>query len=334
MRYGFYTGSYGEAGEEGILRFCLDTREGTLEKEYGYGGIVHPSYLCIHREKAMLYAVQEQVPEGRIHALRIGKKGLEKAGSLSSRGADPCHLMLASSGKLLYVANYTSGSLGAVALDEEGIPVGMTDFKQHEGRGRDAKRQERAHVHFLKENGGRLFVCDLGLDRVFLYRGQPLLQEGVLTLPPGRGPRPLELAPGHSDMVYVLCELSSQVAAFRKTGTGYELVQSLSALPEEFSGESTAAAIKCSGDLLFASNRGHDSIAVFRILEDGTLKRTGIFGTGGRTPRDFALFGDYLVAANQDSDLLTVLKLCRESGALELTDIRASAVRPCCVLSE
>lgn len=254
MQYRFYTGSYAETEEEGILRFCLDTAEGTLKQEYGYAGIYHPSYLCMDREKAMLYAVQEQVPEGAVHGLRIRETGLEPAASLSSRGADPCHLTLDSSGERLYVANYTSGSLGAVKLDGQGLPIEMGEFIQHEGKGVHVKRQERAHVHFVREKEDRLFVCDLGLDRVFLYRKQPLIREGALTLFPESGPRHLEFVPEQPAMVYVLCELSSQVAVFRKKGAGYEPVQTLSTLPEEFSGESIAAAIKCSGDLLFTSN--------------------------------------------------------------------------------
>ncbi len=98
-----------------------------------------------------------------------------------------------------------------------------------------------------------------------------------------------------------------------------------------FKGDNISAAVKRSGNLLFASNRGHDSIAVFRIQADGTLTPTGIFPSGGRTPRDFEIFGDFLVAANQDSDSLTVSKLDRRRGSLSLTDLGAGLVRPCCI---
>ncbi len=332
MTFTFYTGSYALENEPGICLFRLDAEKQSLDRLEGFSGIHHPSYLCLDKGHSMLYAVQEQVPEGMVHGLSVTEAGLELHSSLPSGGADPCHLSMSGGG--LCVANYTSGSLAVCELGEDGGLKRRSSFSLHEGKGTNPLRQECAHVHFSKEHEGLLYVTDLGLDRVFVYRETDgsLQDTGVrLALPAGYGPRHLEFDPGRPEMVYVLCELAGKVVVFKKEEKNYVLVQEADILPSGFKGDNISAAVKRSGNLLFASNRGHDSIAVFRIQADGTLTPTGIFPSGGRTPRDFEIFGDFLVAANQDSDSLTVSKLDRRRGSLSLTDLGAGLVRPCCI---
>jgi 6-phosphogluconolactonase len=129
----------------------------------------------------------------------------------------------------------------------------------------------------------------------------------------------------------VICELSNQVAVYRGQNGQYTLMQLVSTLPEGWSGENTAAAIKIQGSLLFASNRGHDSVAVYRIQADGLLERTQIASSVGSGPRDIELFGDYLVAANQYSGSIHVLKIDQESGTLTDAGISCSTPHPCCI---
>ncbi len=336
MIYEFYTGSYALEGEEGILRFRLDTEARTLEKRSAFSGIHHPSYLCPNQNRGLLYAVQEQVTEGMIHCLRIGKQGLTKDTALPSGGADPCHLSMSRKQNTLYVANYTGGSLAAFELKEDGGLKGRKDLRQHEGKGANPLRQECAHVHFSEEHDGLLHVTDLGQDQVFLYReeGGVLKDTGRrLMLSAGYGPRHLAFGPAGLPIIYVLCELAGKIVVFKKEETEYEMIQEADTLPADFAGENISAAVKRSGNLLFASNRGHDSIAVFHIRTDGSLSPAGIFPSGGKTPRDFELFGNFLVAANQDSDSLTVLELDRTEGTLSPTELGARLVRPCCICS-
>ena len=214
-------------------------------------------------------------------------------------------------------------------------------------------RQEGPHVHFSEEAGELLWSTDLGLDQVFGYQidyeQKKLTDTGIrLQLPDGYGPR--HLAFWHEDMavIYVLCELSNRIVVFAEkmpekdsketgeeksveTAPEYTIFQDISTLPENYHGESTASAIRLYGGFLFVANRGDDSIAMYEIQKDGTLALCCIKKTGGRTPRDFQIFSDYLVVANQDSDSLTVLHINRKEKRLERTAIRAQALRPTCI---
>ena len=214
-------------------------------------------------------------------------------------------------------------------------------------------RQEGPHVHFSEEAGELLWSTDLGLDQVFGcqidYEQKKLTDTGIrLQLPDGYGPR--HLAFWHEDMavIYVLCELSNRIVVFAEkrvseTGTEkadrerfentpeYTILQDISTLPERYHGESTASAIRLYGGFLFAANRGDDSIAMYEIQKDGTLILCCIKKTGGRTPRDFQIFSDYLVVANQESDSLTVLHINRKEKRLERTAIHADVIKPTCV---
>lgn len=336
MKYEFFSGSYAKAGEEGIVRFLLDPENKRLEKKAAYCQIKNPSYLGFNRDKTILYAVQEEVPEGKIHALRVAQSGLESLGSLSTKGADPCHVSLDASGRLAFADNYTSGSLAVFHLREDGKPETLSQLVVHEGKGPHPIRQMSAHIHYTKEQDKLVYTVDLGQDEIFIYRigenGTCLEDTNErIKLPKGSGPRHLEFHRTMPGILYVICELANEIAVFEKQEQEYILKQRISTLPAGFQGESTASAIKMQGSYLFAGNRGDDSIAVYHILSDGCLKLSQIAKTGGRTPRDFTLFGDYVVTANQDSDLITVLHMDWEKGTLEPTGITAHAVRPSCI---
>lgn len=336
MKYEFITGSYGNTEEEGIERFELDTRLGTLTKLSGFKGIFNPSFVALSPDRKLLYAVEERSPDGFIHTLHWDETGLSHLTSHATRGADPCYIGMDANGGMLLVANYTSGSLAVYQTDENGIPKEMTDFVEHEGKGPHPVRQEGPHAHYCRMRGNEAFVVDLGLDKAFIYEidkntGKVTDSGKYLEFPKGSGPRHLEFDPERPELVYAVCELESKAAVFQEENGRYKLKQILSTLPDDFSETNIAAAIRYKNGHLFISNRGHDSIAMFKAGEDGLLTLTDITKTGGRTPRDFNIMGDYLVAANQDSDLLTVLKINWAEGKMEQTGISAEHVRPTCV---
>lgn len=334
MRYEFYAGSYGGRQEENIAKYSLDGQTREIMKLYACSGAENPSWLTLSSGGSVLYAVEELAPQGNVRAFQAEDKGLKPLACISAKGADPCHICLDEAGRYLFTANYSSGSLAVCWLDERGIPVHITDFFQDTGCGSDPVRQEGPHIHFAKISGERVFIADLGTDKVLVCKLDA--KEGRLTdtgkplkLPAGAGPRHLEFHPNIPGIIYVACELGSSVAVFREKEEEYVLEAMESTLPEGFSGENTVAAIRIRNNQLYVSNRGHDSIAVFAIREAGGLALRQIIPTGGRIPRDFAIMGEYMVIANQGSDDITVLRIA--SGRLEQTDISVPMSRPACI---
>lgn len=333
MVYEFFSGSYGE-GASGIVRFRMDTGTGTLEQICAYRDIRNPSYVALNGDKTILYAVQEEVPIGAIHALSVDGTTLKPLRTLSSEGADPCYISLCGEDRSLLVSNYSSGSLAVFRLNEDGVPAERVQLIVHKGKGMHPVRQTMPHVHFAKEQSGQVFAVDLGLDQIFLYsmEGGRLADSGKrLQFPAGTGPRHIEFHPDDPGILYVSCELGSEVAVWKRENGAYRCAQTLSTLPGSYMGGNIVSAIKMQGRLLFAGNRGHDSVAVFRVEDDGLLMRTQIVPTGGKTPWDFSVFDDYLVIANRDSDSITVLKADEGSGILADTGITAKMGGPTCI---
>lgn len=334
--YEFYCGSYAEETEEGIVKFRLDAKEGEIKKVYGYKGIFKPSYIDFNSSKTILYCVQEENPAGKVHAMKIEETGLAHLNDLPTEGADPCYLSFGGNGRFMFAANYTGGSVSAFKLADSGLLEGLSDLAVHNGCGFNPVRQESAHVHCIREIKRKVFVTDLGLDKVLIYdidyeTGKIRSSGNCIEFPPGSGPRHIEICHSIPEVIYIVCELSNQVAVLKKEGEKYIISQLISTLPKNCTAENTAAAIKVYGSFLFVSNRGHDSIAVYRIMQDGKLKLKQILPSGGKTPRDFSVFGDYMVIANQESDLITVLKFNRETEMLEPAEISAEVIRPSCI---
>ncbi|MGN1004035.1 MAG: lactonase family protein [Oscillospiraceae bacterium] len=334
MAVEFYTGSYGHTGEESIVRFRADFDAGSLTKTMVSTAAECPSYLLLHPNRRVLYAVRELTEEGALCTFAAGGDSLRLLSTLPTRGKDPCYLSLDDSSTFLFAVNYSSGSFCVYRLDETGLPLEMTDHVTHTGSGPNKTRQESPHPHCAVHAHGAVFVCDLGTDRVFRYtldrETGKVTGSWSIPMPPGSGPRHLLVSPVVKDILYVVGELASKVYVLRLQEQGARLLQELSTLPEGFSGSNIAAALKASEDgrTLFVSNRGDDSIAVFRILPDGTLEKKNVCKTGGRVPRDFSVFGEHLVVANQDSSLLTVLRYDSAHFLLTPCEMSAALIRP------
>lgn len=334
MTVQFYTGSYAHKDEAGITCVEADFEQGTLTTVMCDTQAECPSWLKLHPNGKILYAVRELTEEGGLYTFAVEGETLRLISELPTQGKDPCYISMGDSERFLFVINYSGSSFAVFRLDADGIPQEMTQHIVHSGNGPNPARQEAAHPHCAVYQNGILYVCDLGMDRIFRYRLDEemgtLQEEWGIPMPAGSGPRHLCISPKDSRLLYVVGELSNKVYVVRWHETCSEILQEVSTLPDGFMGVSTAAAIKYSDDggALFVSNRGDDSIAVFRVLPDGLLEKTGVCPTGGKTPRDFAVFGEYLVAANQDSDSLTVLHFDRTKNTLKKTEMICPLIRP------
>ncbi|MDQ3815148.1 MAG: lactonase family protein [Armatimonadota bacterium] len=347
-----YIGTYSKGGSKGIYVYRMDATTGELTFTGQTAETQNPSFVVVHPTGRYLYAVSEVgktngKPGGAVSAFVIDPEtgGLTLLNQQASQGTSPCHLSVDATGQLLTVANYSSGTVAALPVQEDGKLGEATSVKQHEGSSVNPQRQKEPHAHSCTIDAANrfAFAADLGVDKVFIYRVDP--EKGELTpndvpfvqVHPGAGPRHFDFHPSNR-YGYVINEIDSTITAFdynAEKGTLSE-IQSISTLPADFSGKNSCADIHVhpSGKFLYGSNRGHDSIAIFSIDEaTGRLTLVGHESTQGRTPRNFGLdpTGKFLVAANQDTNNIVAFRIDQETGRLTPTGQTIEVPAPVCV---
>lgn len=327
---GAYTEPEYEGKAEGISIFDFDPEAGSLSPVGVAAGVANPSFLALDATGRFLYAVNE-LPEGGVSAFaRDPESGaLTALNSQLSHGADPCYVSLAGDGRFALVANYTGGTVAVLPIAADGRLEAATDVIHYEGSG-PRPQQDGAHAHMIAPDPSGRFVLatDLGTDQIYVYRldaAGTLIPNtaGTAAAPemPGAGPRHFAFAPD-GRVLYVINELDSTLSVYAydpERGT-LESVQTVSTLPKGFEGENACAHVVVSPDgrHVYGSNRGHDSIAIWAVGNDGTATLVGHEPTRGKTPRGFALdpSGEWLLAANQDSDTIVTFRRDAESGRL------------------
>ncbi len=347
-----YIGTYTHGPSKGIYLTRLDLARGTLEPVTLAAEVANPSFLAIPSRGLFLYAVGELSQSGGksggvLSAFAIqpldGKLTLLNQQSTGSSGT--CHVAIDRTGKCAIVANYGGGSVSCLPIEADGRLGEMACFVQHAGSSVNRQRQEGPHAHgvCLDASNRFVFVPDLGLDKVMVYRLDA--SRGKLTAhdpayvatAAGAGPRHFAFLP-NGRYAYVINELSSTITVF-----GYDAgrgvlcpLQNISTLPTRFHGANTCAEIQVhpSGKFVYGSNRGHDSIAVFAVDErTGKLRSAGHELTRGKEPRNFAIdpSGRYLLAANQNSDTVVVFRIDAATGRLRATGSTVQAPSPVCI---
>ena len=349
-----YIGTYTEhpadgGGSKGIYVARFDPATGKLGTLGVAAVLENPSFVATSRDAKFLYAVSEvgvrdgnaTEPTGFVHAFSVGAGGaLSPLNRVSSGGADPCHINVSRDGVGVAVANYTGGSVAFIRRRPDGS-LGDVTIDRHQGTGPRADRQEKAHAHSVDFSARDEVVlsCDLGADRVYMYRRGRMDSDtrSSVALEPGSGPRHLALHPS-GKYAYVIAELSNSIAAFTWNASSATMrqMQSISTLPFGFTAPSSTAEIVVhpSGRFVYGSNRGHDSIASFAVdARTGRLTALAHTPTGGKTPRSFAVdpSGRWLIAANQRSDSLVTFAIDQRTGALKPTADVATIPRPVCV---
>jgi 6-phosphogluconolactonase len=354
QNYLVYVGTYTEDGgkSKGIYAYRFDPGTAAIDPVGLAAETVNPSFLAIHPNHRFLYAVNEVrnykgLTSGAVSAFVIdhatGK--LTLLNQVASKGADPCYVMLDKTGKFVLVANYTGGSVAVFPVLEDGRLGEASAFVQHSGHGTNPERQEGSHAHSIDLSPDNRFaiVDDLGLDESLVYKFDSA--KGSLTLndPPfakadaGSGPRHFALHP-NGKFAYVINEMGSSVSAFRFDGAAGVLhpLQTVPTLPKGFAGHNDDAEIEVhsSGKFLYASNRGHDSIAVFAIdANNGTLALVEDVPTKGQTPRSFEIdpTGKLLFVANENSNNIVIFRIDVGTGRLTPTGKVLEVAEPVCL---
>ncbi|MGC2266334.1 MAG: lactonase family protein [Candidatus Acidiferrales bacterium] len=331
-----YIGTYTEHGSKGIYVCEFDPSTGTLTPPGLAAATADPSFLVVSPDRRFLYAINETdhfngQPAGGVSAFSIapatGK--LTLLNQVSSLAPGPAYITLDRSGHYVLVANYDEGSVAVYRIMPDGKIGDSTAFVRHYGSSVNAERQKGPHAHSIAMSSDNRFaiVADLGLDELIVY---PLdASQGTLGTPrviktdPGVGPRHLTLA-SSGKFIYAINELKSSLTVYSYNASDGAMtpLQKISTLPNNFHGENTAAEVVLdpTEKFLYASNRGDDnSIAVFAVdPKKGTLTAIEYVPTGGKTPRNFAIdpSGQWLLAANQDSNNIVTFRINAKSGRL------------------
>jgi 6-phosphogluconolactonase len=336
-QYLAYVGTYTtKTSSKGIYAYRYDAATGNFSSLGVAAESADPSFVAANSNGRFLYAVNEAGKNSMVSAFSLEPKTgkLTLLNQLPALGEDPCYISFDKTGKYVLVANYSSGNIPVFPILPDGRLGEHTALVQHGGAlGPNKERQDGPHAHWIETSRDNRFAlaADLGLDEVLVYKFNAA--KGTLSpnappftkLHPGSGPRHIAFRPD-GKFLYVISELSSTVTAFRydaKAGNLREL-QTVTTLPKEFSGRNDTAeiAVHSNGRILYASNRGHDSIAVFAIDHaKGTLTFVSRVPTGGKEPRHFAIdpSGNYLLVENQLSNNLVVFKIDLATGGLNPT---------------
>jgi 6-phosphogluconolactonase len=325
------------------------------------GATKDPSWVVVHPSGKYLYAANEMGKDSTVSAFAIDRVSgkLTLLNEQPALGEDPCHLSFDRSGKFLLVANYTSGNVVVFPIGADGTLGEHTALMTDAGKtGPNKERQNGPHAHWIKQLRGEVFVADLGLDRILVYKfdstkgtlsampeagPENIRPQGPITLSPGTGPRHVAISsePNRNFIryMYVLGELDSSVTVFGTTkegdfgGAGHKIPM----LPKGFSGRNDAAEIEIhpTGKFLYASNRGRDSIVAYAIDgKSGTLTQIEDVPTGGKEPRHFAIdpTGSFVLAENQNTNTIVEFRIDSATGKLTPTGETLSVPSPICLV--
>lgn len=322
----FWLGSYTDGNSKGIYQYSLSD-SGIVKLEKLAAISENPSFLTKSADGKFLLVVNENSSEGKVSLYQIIKDSLVFVNSQISGGEHPCYITINQNNTVL-TANYSSGSIGLHNLSEENTLSELLFKELHTGKS-SHERQQGPHAHsvyFLEDDW--VVSADLGSNQLWFSRLDSnqsilLMNDSIkISLPEGSGPRHLAITKAF-EQIYVLNELSSTITLLQKdSGVYYRTLQHFSTLPVNFEGENLAADIHLSSDerFVYASNRGHNSIAVFeRNIHNGSLQLVAHEIVRGEWPRNFALSPDnsFLLVANQHSNNIVVFKRNPENGTLQ-----------------
>lgn len=339
------------AGDDGAIHaFHLDLKTGQLEPVARTADVEHPFFLALSPDQRFLYSIHTSrfggAEDEQVAAFEILGRGgrLKLLNRQSARGPAACYLDVDATGRAVLVANYSTGSVAALPAEEDGSLGEASSFFQHAGSSVNPDRQKGPHAHCFVISPDNRFAlaADLGLDQIRIYQldaSTAMLapsQQPFVRTPLGAGPRHLTFAP-NGKHVYVINELSNSITLFDydpATGMLTER-QTIPTLPPEFEGTSYCADLKITADgrFLYGTNRGHDSIAAYRIGQDGRLTLIAIEPSLGEGPQNLAIApgGRLILCANMPGNNVAVFHIDTDTGRLTSVGPPVPITRPSCI---
>jgi len=339
-------GTYTKTQDNGLFVYKFDTKTGKTTFESKTEGIKNPSYLAITNSGNNVYAVGEG-DKSSAYAFNFDNKNgvlnLINASETNSKG--PCYVTLSKDEKFIVTANYGGGSVSVFPINIDNSLGQLAQLIQHTGSSINLSRQNIPHAHsaMFSNDGNKVYVADLGVDKLFVYdynslSDKPLNRESeqFIKLPDGAGPRHFTFNKSENRL-YVLNELLATVAVFEKDNLAFKQIQYLSLNDGNFKGDNGAADIHLSNDgkFLYATNRGSvNEIVIFKVnKKNGELTKIGSQSTLGKTPRNFMIdpSNNFLLVANQNSDDIYVFKRNKKTGMLTYTNEMLKIGSPVCL---
>jgi len=347
MSHALFIGTYTNSGSKGIYAVSFDPATGRFDAPQVAAETTSPTYLAFSPDQRHLYAVSESAGMAVGFAVSADRTQLTPLDDRQpAAGKAPCHLMTDRTGRVLFVSNYHTGTVGSIPIAPDGRLRAPATLIQHTGSSVDPDRQTSPHAHSVTVSPDNRFVfaCDLGTDKIYIYKidlATATLQPhdpAFVSTPAGVGPRHFAFSPDGAH-AFMISEMGGTLTSYRydaERGTLHPL-DTQSTLSAEFPGKNKSAAVRVhpNGRFVYGSNRGPDTIAVFRFEEGtGRLSLVEIVPCGGPNPRDFALSPDgrWLIVAHQDAGTLKAFRVDSETGRLTATDAVAQVPAPVCVL--
>lgn len=351
QNYFLFIGTYTGSGSKGIYVYQFDAATGKAIwlSNTDSGTVVNPSYLAISPNESFLYACTETrtVNAGGISAFRFDKKSaaLHFINKQSSGGDNPAYVAVHKSGNWVTCGNYSGGSLAVFPTNKDGSLQPYRQLIQHDGKGINTSRQEKAHVHatVFSPKHDYLFVPDLGMDKLMIYpfntsSPTPIdtSNKSFVAATPGAGPRHFEFHP-NGKWAYLMEEMGGAVVAYEYKKGALKKLQEITSHPDTATGEFGSADIHVSpdGKFLYASNRGKENnIAIFKIDHNtGKLSSIAYQSTLGIRPRNFCIdpSGNFLLAANQQTGNIVIFKRDKQTGLLTPTSDQIKIPEPVCL---
>ncbi|MFH7011134.1 lactonase family protein [Flavobacterium sp. FlaQc-52] len=326
---------------DGIYVYEFDSNSGDFKLKSSSENVLSPSYLSVSADNKFVYAVNENGTQSTVSAFGYDSASgkLNFLNKNDALGADPCHLI--NDEKNVIIANYSGGNIAVFKKNPDGSITTGQQLIQHEGKGVNPVRQEKAHVHMVCFSPDKKYVLsnDLGLDKVFVYKYNPDSKNEILTLKEsvpvkaGSGPRHLTFSKD-GKFVYLVQELDGTLTTFSFDKNGsLKVIAETSILEKDFKGGTGAAAIKISpdGKFLYVSDRVDvNAISVYKILKNGGLEKVEQVSTLGKGPRDFAIdpTGNYLLVGHQYTNTIVIFKRDKTTGKLTDTGKKIELCSP------
>jgi 6-phosphogluconolactonase len=339
----------GERG--GIHAFEFRTADGRLKPLRRTAGAENPFFLALSPDRKYLYSTHAKQFGGKENEQVAAYEVVGRTGELrllnrrSAEGTATCYVDVDKTGKAVLLANYSSGSVAALPIKPDGSLGEPASFLRHRGSSVNPHRQKEPHAHCIvvSPDNRYAFAADLGTDHIFCYKLDPAAAKLTPNSPPfarspaGAGPRHLAFHP-NGKRVYAINELLNSVSVFDyDAGPGtLSAKQTISTLPDGFKGASYCADVKVTPDgrYLYGTNRGHDSIAAYKVGEDGRLSRIALEPSRGKGPQNLAITPDgrWLLCANMPGNNVAVFRIDPKTGRLTSAGEPVEQPSPSCIM--